>query len=232
MKKHFTLIELLVVIAIIAILAAMLLPALNQARERGKSTQCLSSIRQLGGGQTLYLMDNNDFYAPSRYGYYTTPKNVRQNPEFLASYLGYGEGATKDDIMKRGGVVWGCPSWNPQPKSPTYTGYGQNMRYHSSGDTAAMVSYDDTASTRPFYKAGQIRLPSKRAFYGDASNWLISCYREGNPADLFNFSKDGNGLGADPIRHLRRANYVFFDGHAGSVDCHLAFLHFYKPERL
>lgn len=59
----FTLIELLVVIAIIAILAAILLPALNSARERGKSANCIANCKQLVGGCLMYL-DNNEGYYP------------------------------------------------------------------------------------------------------------------------------------------------------------------------
>lgn len=92
MKKGFTLIELLVVIAIIAILAAILFPVFAQAREKAMQTSCLSNLKQLGTGLTLYKDDWDETYPPiviqenGQFIDMTTAANKTKYPNYPGAY--------------------------------------------------------------------------------------------------------------------------------------------------
>ncbi len=91
MKHQFTLLELLVVIAIVAILAGLLLPALNQARERSRRTVCVSNLRQIGTALESYLHDSNNILPSCRIMPLTAGAGEEDLPgivETLSSYLG------------------------------------------------------------------------------------------------------------------------------------------------
>jgi prepilin-type N-terminal cleavage/methylation domain-containing protein/prepilin-type processing-associated H-X9-DG protein len=86
-KKGFTLIELLVVIAIIAVLAAMLLPVLAKAKEKGRQTSCINNVRQQTLAVLMYADENGDFLPPTAYD--DANDNEVDWPVLLDPYLNY-----------------------------------------------------------------------------------------------------------------------------------------------
>ena len=131
---RFTLIELLVVIAIIAILAAMLLPALNRARVVAKQNGCLNNMKQITTAATGYATDHNDNMVFAIYGTRWTPVWSWRN--LLGPYLGMPEllnaGAEGDTYYSP--KIYECPGVPPEKYTElgwlqvghTYGGYGIN----------------------------------------------------------------------------------------------------------
>ncbi|NLF16216.1 MAG: DUF1559 domain-containing protein [Lentisphaerae bacterium] len=146
MRQRFTLIELLVVIAIIAILAAMLLPALTQAREKARQASCINNAKQLMLSALLYADDNAEMLVPAA----TIYAGLGDWYNYLYPYV-----KTRD--------VFVCPT-QPENEHAWGLGYGWNYQEFGYRDT-------DDAATRAIYGYGtglaSITNPARTTLLGD-----------------------------------------------------------------
>jgi len=205
---RFTLIELLVVIAIIAILAAMLLPSLKGARDMAMATSCLSNLKQMGTGCSMYFDDSRGFVYPSDQG--GAGGNVNQGVGFLrvlGDYLSLGgspfywdSGASANYFYAKAKVVR-CPS-NSSLKMGSHYGY-------------------NTWMAEADVKTVNIKKPSSTLLWCDvASGSNASCtisywsFASGNSSIDYWPIRDGN---TEPQRHFGTANILWADFHATRV---------------
>ena len=250
-RQAFTLIELLVVIAIIAILAAMLLPALASAKKKAQQSYCANNAKQLGLGMMLYIGDATDTYAgaasANTYGphledwiYWRVGGNTPTVNGVLMTL-------DKSPLIKMLGSgastnIFRCPADQMDKDRVTYAQAGDGPYYYSyeftsynvtAGVSPGFTTIIDTTGKAMYSKSAAVRNPSGKMMCVEpvaalapnpndepaievslGKTWVVQCGRWQPFGTAAPYTTPGNFLS---VRHAKRSDAVFADGHVEAV---------------
>ena len=217
----FTLIELLVVISIIAILAAMLLPALGKVRQKSQSIACVNNQKQVGLGFAFYLNDNKEYY-PSGTNNVPNVNRFSWHHVFLwTKYITYK--VLYDPSLIVANPIYGQPGHNATKIKITdtlvegagYPPYGYN--YMVLGSNYARPGGDGTWNSLGTARVSQIKYPSKLYVIMDAANLKATDAAYGGGVHTVNSNSSSSGVNvADGFRHNNSINILHGDGRVSS----------------
>jgi len=224
----FTLIELLVVIAIIAILAALLLPALTQAKAKGKRISCLNNLRQISVFMQLYTDDSNDFFPAHRNALQPAGNSAKDLTDWWGTcIIGYSQ--NNSNLFHCPALVGNMPlmpdgapwTWS---FDTDFVGYGYNgffLGHHPYTDTSITIAgivftYGDRFKrTSVVHPSDNLCLGDKNPAYlgsGVVGQWSSSLWWPSASMDPASTASGHEGI--DTRRHLGLGVVSFNDGHS------------------